>query len=155
MKKNQTMAYLSIVMMVFSWKAQAIPCFITLAKDSCWTNYDVMVEVKDDKLNKTMIALSIPKGKSWARQQLDCKPDENFYYTASFKPAIWENQEAMTYRSKRYWSIPNQIPAEYVVWEIKVCYASDFAGLPLPPDANGNCQCDFASIPAIKPPAKS
>ncbi len=129
----------------------AFPCYFTLAKDSCWKNYDVQVVVTDAQTNKTIITVDVPKGQLWARQAFSCQPAQKFIYSATFKPIFWHSEVGKTYMALRYWSLPSSISKDQSAWNIPVCFPADFSAVPFPPDANGNCKCDFTSIPAIKP----
>ncbi|WP_028388462.1 hypothetical protein [Legionella fairfieldensis] len=129
----------------------AFPCYITLAKDSCWTNYEVTVEVMDANSNELVVTAIVPKGKSWVREPFVCQPGQKLMYQASFKPVFWQREEGKTYMALRYWLLPTEISTKDTAWELPVCYAAAFAGIPFPPDATGNCQCDFTSIPPVKP----
>ncbi|KTD66204.1 hypothetical protein [Legionella spiritensis] len=137
--------------LAFSAPLYAFPCFMTLVKDSCWLNYNVKVVVQDAVANKEVLTITVPKGKKWARERFECQPAQKFMYFASFTPTIWENQEDLVYRAKRYWFMPGSIGEGDTAWNIPICYARDFAGTPFPPDATGNCVCDFSDIPEVKP----
>lgn len=137
--------------LAFSAQLFAFPCFFTLAKDSCWTNYDVTVIVMDANTNKEVVTVEIPKGKSWARQSFTCSPAQRFFYKATYQPVFWQSEIGKVYMSTRYWSMPATIDKGDTAWNIPVCFPADFAAVPLPPDAVGNCQCDFTSIPSPPP----
>ena len=129
----------------------SFPCYLTLAKDSCWTNYDVTVIVTDANTNQQLVSLNIPKGQSWTRQPFSCEPKQKLMYQATFEPTIWEGQEGKKYMALRYWFMPEAIKADQSAWEIPVCFPADFSEVPLPADATANCQCNFKDIPAIPP----
>lgn len=151
MKKHYVIfSALLIAGLLISFEAWSLTCYITMAKDNCWKDYNVLVDVQSGATNARIIQLNIPKGQNFARQSFECKPRDNFYYVATFTPVIWEDQAGQKYRSKLYWAIPGNIPADYVVWEVKACYPSDFAQVPITPEATDDCRCDFSSIPPIK-----
>lgn len=142
--------FVSICLMIVSAQSFAFPCFFTLVKDSCWTDYDVKVMVMDATTNKQVIAVEVPKGKSWARQSFSCQPAQRFFYKAAFQPSFWQSEAGKSYMSLRYWSLPGAI-GDDTAWNIPVCYPAAFAEVPFPPTATGNCKCDFSTIPAIQP----
>lgn len=131
--------------------AYAFPCFVTLAKDNCWTNYDVKVTVMDAVSNQQMAEITVPAGKTWFRQGFVCQPGQKLMYLASFSPVIWQKDAGKTYHALQYWSLPATISSGETAWNIPVCYARDFAEVPLPPDASGQCQCNFSNIPPVPP----
>lgn len=139
------------------WVTQsfAFPCYFTLVKDSCWTNYEVTVQVIDTDTQRQILTATIPKGKSWLRQPFSCQPAQKINYTATFKPVIWEHEADKVYSAKRYWMLPDAIRPDQSAWEVSVCFPAAFSTVPYPPDASGNCVCDFASIPAIPPEIRS
>lgn len=148
MIKSLLLVFLTMV----SSQLLAFPCYFTLAKDSCWTNYDVKVTVIDATTNQTLTTVEAPKGTSWARQTFECQPAEKLMYQASFQPVFWQSDIGKVYMALRYWFLPGSIGADQIAWEIPVCYPADFAAVPFPPDAAGNCHCDFKGIPPIQKP---
>jgi len=136
---------------IFANSLWAFTCYYTLVKDSCWTQYNVSVEVIDAKTQKVIINPSIPAGTSWVREKFTCSPAQSFMFRAQFAPIFWENDKGKTYSSKRFWPMPNTINEGDSAWDIPVCYPADFSQVPLPPTATGNCKCDFSTIPAIPP----
>jgi hypothetical protein len=129
----------------------AFTCYLTLVKDNCWTNYSVKVEVLDADKNKPLVQVEVPKGQSWVRQSFVCQPAQKLVYQATYEPIFWQSEKGKINRSLRYWVLPKTVSEEESAWDIPVCFSKDFAAVPLPPDAVGNCQCNFANIPEIKP----
>lgn len=132
-------------------QAHAFPCYITLVKDNCWAEYDVNVDITDVMTNKVIATLNMPKGKSWARQQLVCQPKQTVSLAAKFSPAIWDKDEGKIYNGKRFWSFPETINKGDTAWNMTICYADAFSGLPSPANVKPNCTCDVSMIPVIKP----
>ena len=147
--KYSKLSAVGIFLWTYAIAAQAFTCYITVAKDSCWTNYAVTIKVTDVSTGQELLSLHIPKGKSWIRQKFTCTPKQTFMYTASFAPIIWESDANKVYSAKRYWSLPLKITPPEEAWEIKTCYARDFAINTAPATADGNCKCDFSAIPKI------
>ncbi|QDP73014.1 hypothetical protein FOG18_10780 [Legionella israelensis] len=139
-----------LIGLFFSAQVMAFNCYLTLVKDSCWTNYNVTVDVIDAGENKTILTIEVPAGKSWNRQQFTCEPSQRLMYKAKFTPVFWQSEKGKSYMAIRYWVLPSSIKATDVAWNVSVCYPSDFSGVPFPPDAEGNCKCDFKSLPSIK-----
>lgn len=133
----------------FSTPLMAFPCFFTLAKDSCWIDYDVTVVVTDADTSQQVLSINVPKGKSWTRQAFTCQTNQKLLYTATFEPTIWDNGKDAVYSAQHYWALPSAPTSKEKAWEIPVCYPAAFAAVPFPPNVSGNCQCDFDSIPAI------
>ena len=129
----------------------SFPCFLTLAKDSCWTDYHVSLDVIDASTLKKIFTLEVPAGTSWGRQQFNCTPAQSLLYITRYSPVFWESDAGKTYPGLRNWTLPDKINPTDLAWTIPVCYPADFSEVPLPPTAKGNCKCDFSNIPAPKP----
>ena len=134
-----------------SVQAQAFPCFLTLVKDRCWANYSVSVVATNPGTDKQVVTASVLQGKSWDRQKFDCQPSEGIVFNATFTPVFWASDTGKVYPSKRNWYLPEAIKKGDTAWNLTICYPSEFSGVPLPPDASGNCGCNTDEIPAIKP----
>ncbi len=126
-------------------------CYYTLAKDSCWTQFNVSVDVINPAATGKIMTVTAPAGTPWVRESFDCTPAESLIYIARFSPVFWKNDEGKTFRSIRDWSLPGTINPGDSAWNIPVCFPADFAEVPLPPKADSNCHCDFSVIPEIKP----
>ena len=132
--------------------AQAFQCYLTFVKDSCWIDYEVTVTVQDPSTHTQLMALTVPKGKSWLRQSFTCQPGQKILYQAQFSPVFWQSDIGKIYNARSYWALPSTIKNKVTAWDIPVCFAEAFSEVPLPPRASGHCQCDFKSIPAIPLP---
>lgn len=134
-----------------SYVASAMTCYITLAKDSCWTNYNVTLNVLNaSDENDKIVIVKAPKGKTWSREQFECEPSQTLKIEAQFNPVFWEKEQGKKYYGRKYWVLPASLPKEGEVWNISLCYQRDFSGVPLPPNAQGQCICNFKSIPPVK-----
>lgn len=131
--------------------AWSFDCYFTVAKDSCWTNYNVSVSVIETKSNTVLTTVSIPAGKSWYRQKFSCQPGQKLLYNATFSPVFWASDLGKTYPAQNYLSLPESVNSGDTAWNLSVCYPTQFSEVPLPPDAKGNCACDFKSIPDPAP----
>ncbi|HBI21267.1 MAG TPA: hypothetical protein DDY37_01545 [Legionella sp.] len=131
-------------------QAHAFPCFITVVKDNCWTDFDVKVTATNALNQKVLAVVRIPKGKSWARQELVCEPQQTIQFSAVFSPVFWESDTHKVFFSKRYWSLPGKIEEGIKAWGIDICFSDFFAEVPLPPEGSGHCACDMTAIPPIK-----
>lgn len=140
-----------IASMLISAQSFAFQCYFTLAKDSCWTNYNVTVTVTDANTENVVATLNIPKGQSWFRQPFECEPGMKLNYKAVFNPIIWESEAGKEYPADHFWSLPSSIGPKDSAWDISVCYPSAFSEVPLPPTANNSCACDFKAIPPVPP----
>jgi hypothetical protein len=140
-----------LLSLLSSYPSWSIICYFTLAKDSCWTNYNVSVDIVDSKSSKVLTTVAVPKGQQWTRQTFACEPEQKLMYIARFTPVFWQEDAGKTYPALNYWSLPNKINPGDTAWNVSVCYPSDFSLVPYPPDAKGNCKCDFTHIPIIEP----
>lgn len=133
---------------LFSTQAFAIPCFMTMVKGKCWKNYTVEIDVLDAENNQLLMHVSIPKGKMWERQSFESRPKQRLMLRATFSPSFWERESAGEYYAKRYWSLPEKVKGE-IAWHVGACFPNDFSGVPLPPDAGSDCECDTREIPQV------
>lgn len=131
-------------------KAHALTCYFTAVKDSCWTNYDVTITVADASNEKKLVSVNIPKGSIWGRESFTCQGQQELKFTAQYMPVFWESERGKVYNALNYWTLPATLAAGDTAWNIQLCYPKQFAEVPLPPDAKGNCECDLTSITPIK-----
>ncbi|MGL6028988.1 MAG: hypothetical protein ACRC0B_06745 [Legionella sp.] len=129
----------------------SMTCYYTLAKDSCWTNYNVSVDIFDANTNKLLVNATVPAGTHWVREPFECQPSQKLMYKAQFSPVFWQSDIGKIYASKDYWTLPATINQGDSAWNLSVCYPAAFAQVPMPPEATAQCACDFSSIPAIPP----
>lgn len=134
-----------------SFQTWAFPCFVTLVKDSCWTDYNVTVTIATAQTGKQVASVIVPQGQSWVRQSFTCQPGESLAFSAIFDPVFWENDKGKVYPGQSNWQLPQAIKKGETAWNINVCYPSEFAEVPLPPQANGSCKCITENIPPVKP----
>lgn len=138
--------------LVLSSPVWAFSCYYNLAKGSCWTNYNLSVDVTDATTSTLLFTIQIPAGKSWAQKEFTCQPAQKLMYQARFTPVFWESDKDKIYTAVRYWFMPGEIKPGDSAWTIPVCFPKEFAEVPYPPDAkSGNCECDFSVIPEVKP----
>lgn len=140
-----------LLLCLISLQSPAFQCYMTIAKDSCWTQYNVKVNVVDANKDKLLTEVSIPKDTHWTRIPFDCDAGLKLNYIATFTPAIWEQDTGKKYMATRFWSLPESIKPNDSAWDIQVCYPQAFSQVPIPPTANNRCRCDFSSIPEIAP----
>ncbi|KTD12056.1 periplasmic protein [Legionella gratiana] len=143
--------FIFILSFIASCSLWAFTCYYTLAKDNCWTKYNVTVQVIDGLTEKVLITPTVPAGKSWVRETFSCSVAQSLMFRAQFSPVFWENDKDKVYVSKRFWPLPGTINPGDSAWNISVCFPADFTQVPLPPEATSNCTCDFDSIPVIPP----
>ena len=130
-----------------SWAAQ---CVLTLVKDSCWTDYQVNVQFNDKLSNKLVTTVNIPAKQNWSRVKFDCAPGQILGGIATFSPIVFSSEKNNTYAGVRFWNLPQSEPEPGVIWSLQICFGSDFANLPFPPKATGNCKCDVSGIPPVQ-----
>lgn len=148
MKTAATIASLALFAVFPSW---AFNCYYTLAKDNCWNTYDVAVDIIDGKSGAILTTVEVPKGESWTRTSFSCEPLQPLVYKARFSPVFWEQDKGKSYFSLNSWVMPETINPGDSAWNVSVCYPADFSQVPMPPEATGNCKCDFTVIPQIPP----
>lgn len=137
----------SFVLIFFNVSVWSFTCFYTLVKDSCWTNYDVTVDVIDAGTRKNLFSVTVPAGKSWERIKFSCQEKQGLKYIAHYSPVFWQSEKGKSYHALRSWFLPGTINPGNLAWTIPVCFPADFSQVPLPPDAKGTCKCDMKSIP--------
>ena len=138
---------LALSAMLMAQGVMAFPCFITISKDNCWTNYSVMIDVLDGKTQKIITTITIPKGETWSRGRFEAKPKQVFMLRAKFEPAVWKVDEGKIYYAKHYWLLPEKVKGDTKAWHIGVCYPKSFSSVPLPPGADSKCICPKQDIP--------
>lgn len=147
MKKN----YLLLTAMLIPFKLFALDCYFAVIKNSCWENYEVVVDIlKPDDKTSVMFSIKVPKDQKWARVKRECSPGERFYSRGQFFPVFWDSEKGKYYYAKNYWALPKDIKEGTAAWNIPVCFPDAFSGAPLPPDAKGNCKCDTKQIPPLE-----
>lgn len=139
-----------LLSLLLPYQANAFSCYITMVKDTCWTKYNVQVSVKNQKLDKVMTTLDMPQGKSWDRQQFSCDLNEVLLLSATFAPHFWKEDPNTAYPAINEWVLPSTMDPGKSAWTLTLCYPSDFAEVPLPPDADNHCKCVTDSIPPVK-----
>lgn len=130
--------------------ASAFQCYLTLMKDSCWTNYNVTVTVTDTKTNQVLTTVIVAQGSQWYRQSFTCQPGQNLMFQATFLPVFWQSDQGRVFSGSHYWQLPAAVQGNDTAWNVPLCYPADFSEVPLPPDATGNCQCSTKGIPPLE-----
>jgi len=139
---------LALGLMLIAEGAMAFPCFITMIKDSCWTDYTVTVEVLDSETNAVLTTIVVPKGEPWSRGRFEGKLKQHFMLRATFEPAFWKAEEGKVYYAKRYWKLPDAVKTYTTAVHVTVCYPESFSGVPLPPGAGSTCTCPKQAVPS-------
>jgi hypothetical protein len=94
-------ALILLLSSVCSSSLWAITCYYTLAKDNCWLNYNVTVNVMDAMSTKVLTTVSVPAGQAWARVTFPCETNgQKLIYSAQFTPFIWESEKGKVYSAK-------------------------------------------------------
>jgi hypothetical protein len=155
MKRFGLLSSIAFVTFAVSSSALAFTCFVTVAKDSCWTNYALTLNVTDTATNQAISTVEVPKGKSWTREIFNCQPNQSLHYAATYQPIFWADMKNKIYKAKSTIRLPEAIEPGQTAWDLTVCFPRDFAEVPFPPDAKGNCKCNLNDIPAVLAPEKS
>lgn len=140
-----------VSLLLASTQASAFNCYVTMVKDSCWTDYNLTVSVSNANNGKELIEVLVPKGKSWGREAFACDKGMTLALTAKFDPVFWSTDEGKTFPGQRYWKLPDNIESGISGWNVTVCYPKWFANVPTPPNATANCKCDTDNIPTLPP----
>ncbi len=136
---------------VFSTQLYAFPCFVTLVKNTCWTDYNVTINVTNADTTAPILSATIPQGQSWVRKKFDCQPREALSFSATFTPVIWQNEAKKIYPGGHNWFLPEAVMKDVTAWNLTICFPKEFSEVPLPPTALNNCECKTDDIPPIKP----
>lgn len=143
--------YKMIACLSLLWaNSYAFDCYFTVAKNSCWLNYDAKVEVVDNALDKVIAVVDIPKGELWRRIHVKCEPKQSFRFIASSSSEMWKDQVGKKYNSRRRISLPIDIKSTEKAWNIPICFTNDFSGMPMPITAAHDCTCDWSKVPKVK-----
>lgn len=133
---------------IFVCKANALDCYITVVKASCWKNYDVHVTVNNAETGLKLGEITIYEGKLWGREKFTCNPGITLALEANYSPDIWSGDKDRVFKAIRFWKLPKAPSnADATGWNVTVCYPKWFANIPTPPDATANCECDIQSVP--------
>ena len=127
----------------------AMPCFVTLVKDSCWLSYNVTIEVLQADTNKKISQFVIPQGTAWGRQSFDCKPGDTLKFSSSFYPVFWKNDENKVYLSQSNWQLPTSGGNKNQGVALQLCFSKDFIEVPFPPTGTSTCVCKTDDIPPV------
>ena len=147
-----TQSLRTLLVLVISWASlsvYAVPCYLTLVKDSCWKIYNVTVDIKDANSDKKIGSMTVPLDTAWGRQAFECSPGQTIALFAKFSPAFWSSDENKIFRGQRYWKLPDSIKSGEVAWNITVCFPDYFANVPMPPEAKSHCECEVDKIPKL------
>lgn len=127
-------------------------CFITIVKDTCWTDYNVTVDVLDaDNANQKLVTVIVPTGSAWNRQKFSCKPSQKLKFQARFTPVFWKKDAGKVYNGTNYWILPDKPSPDETAWNLTICYPKQFSEVPFPPTGGGNCKCETKKVPPVPP----
>lgn len=143
--------FLALGFLMIAGQGFAFPCYFTLAKDNCWTDYEVNLTLSDADTNQVITTFTVAKGESWKRQPFSCQPGQRLTYQATFNPVFWQGDQGKIYPAQRFLSLPAAIGKDQSGWDIPICFPAAFSEVPFPPKAAGNCRCDFSAIQPIPP----
>lgn len=143
--------FFMLVLMV-PLQAESFPCFFTVVKDSCWTKYDVVVNLMVASTAKTLTTVNVVDGQTWGRQAFTCQPGDIYSFNASFTPVFWQSDKNKIYNSLTHYRLPASVPEGDTAWSVTLCYPRDFSEVPYPPEASGNCVCDTSKVAPVQAP---
>ena len=143
--------YLSYLLcgLCLSTQAISMTCFLALAKDSCWTNYEVKLAVTDTATGLVVANIDVPKNRTWVRVKFPCKSEQTLSFKAQYSPVIWQGTEGQQYSAQNYWQLSME-SSKTQAQSLNVCFGRDFSEVPTPVNAKSQCVCNMSSIPAVK-----
>ena len=121
--------------------AATLPCQLVVIKNTCWKDYDVSINLIDFKTHQTHQIVELKKGDNYAKQTFKCVPLATYSATATFSPAIWEQDKGKAYESSQVWNAPPALAEGTQAWAISMCFSNDFADVPVPLGDVSNCKC--------------
>lgn len=141
-----------IFLICFSSLSHAIQCYITAAKGKCWAHYDVHIEAINAANNGHLSSLNILGSMTWDRQKFPCQTQgATLNFVGKFDPVIWDDDQDRSYMAKSFKQVPELTYNPSSALEITICFNKDFSEVPIPPEFNGSCDCDFSVIPPVGP----
>jgi len=129
----------------------ALPCVVTLVKNTCWGDYEVHIELRNI-MSGLLADAVIPKNQYWTRVTFDCQSKQTVKAFAAFTPAIFAKDEGAFFNAKRFWLLPPEDPKAGSAWTFTIRFPDDFSNIPQPLTGGGN-NCTYDSqIPPVKVP---
>lgn len=141
--------FIGLIGLFLSINVHAFTCYLTIAKDSCWINYNLTVSAYDSLTNKKLVSVLIPTGKSWEREKFSCKEGTTLRFQAQFTPIFWQDDEEKIFYGSKFFALPREVSKTDTAWNITQCYPEQFSEVPMPPEADNKCACNLDKIPAI------
>lgn len=146
---------LFLAALFFSTNSLAFTCFLTMVKAPCWKPYALNVELSDAQTGKLIRTTKVAENQLWVRDKFECKPGATLAMEATFSPVFWASDVGRIFKGLRYWKLPDTIIINKKIhetgWNVTVCYPTEFSDVPQPPSSNTNCDCDYSTIPPVKP----
>lgn len=93
----------------------SITCYVQINKPSAWANYDVTVRMYNFSDDDLLATYDLPKASAGNKSVLslkksfDCTKYDVVFFSASFSPAIWQNQTNQSYHGKLIYNLQTQI----------------------------------------------
>jgi hypothetical protein len=143
-----------ILSIILSSNAQAVTCYITMVKASCWKDYNLTVNVLNASTGVKQGTIMVFSGDLWGRDKFECKPGQTLSLEAQFTPVFWEKDDGRIYKARRFWKLPDKVTDDITGWNVTVCYPKWFSDVPYPPEASGDCKCNMGEIPKMEPVKK-
>jgi hypothetical protein len=140
-----------LLLLIYSTQSLAFNCYLTMVKDTCWTDYNVTVTVTDASKGTEMLQIVVPKGESWSRKNFNCEKGQTLALSATFDPVFWSTDTGKRFLAQRYWQLPDHTESGISGWNVTVCFPKWFANVPTPPQATANCKCNSDNLPPLPP----
>ncbi|MDF1758858.1 MAG: hypothetical protein P1U74_11290 [Legionellaceae bacterium] len=141
--------YIAICLLLSS-QAQAVQCYITVVKGSCWKDYDVTISALNAETSNKVVDVVIPKGQLTARAPFTCQPGDTLSMSSKFSPEFWKGDEMKVFKAIRFWALPEKAESNTIGWNVSVCFPQGFSDVPQPPESSGQCECDMESVPKLQ-----
>lgn len=145
------LAIIIVLNLLFICKAQALSCYITMVKASCWKDFNLNVTVINAESGDKLGEITVPQGQLWDRKEFSCQPGIILALEAKFSPEIWHGDSEKSYKAIRLWRLPkSEDNRDNYSWNFTVCYPEWFSDIPTPPKASIDCKCDMSAVPKFE-----
>ncbi len=131
-----------VILLCLTSPSYAFKCYITVMKSECWNKHKVSFRVVDNLTEQNILRnIQLNKDTLWVRKEFQCKAAQGLVPKVRFSPHVWESEKNSEFSTKRVWFLPLKIDENSEAWNVPICFPSDFASVPMLPDATKECDC--------------
>ena len=143
---------MSLLFANYSIAKEDFSCKLFIHKNTCWNDFDVMIDLYDpyEKPFNAKANIAVKKDALENSIEFPCKGRDFITLRAKFSPTIWAGKEDELYKSKKTWVVPLEIDDNAIDWRISVCFPGDFQSVPQPTGVLKDCKCLRKVITTIK-----